>query len=817
MNSFHSFNEEHQEDEEIRCRVCSYFFSSITKPYLLPCNHNLCLHCIDTLIRKKRTFCPICKISFNKNDKSNFQVNYAFLNLVLKILKSKIILCIHCNKIYFWKEHYDKCDQKYFTNTNKLLSEIKKVCEESYNIIKLSETYKNILKTSKSIIYKTIHFSINKIQEKFVENYSKFIENLFLSNITQINIDNSKKEIIQFLEICKENNKLFNNINSKELDELFLNYDNKERNDLFNNFQGKNEKLKSSGLMFKSALTKKTKKFFSNNKKKEKAKEEEDEDITINYDDEYDEILSNEYLKLQPLQMIKNSKKNFISSQNNKSNNNILDDMFDDIEEPKTVNKIIVGPNGVQVYSEKKKVFHSPQNSINYNSNFNINYTSNPYLNNYVNNLINEKSSQKGKRNLEIIRKRNLFYTQSEYFNSLDNQKNERNKTIENNKSLLLNNEINNSIQISNNNNVNKKKENNEIQTMNKIIKSFNKIKDIISKMKKYTNEYINTNNKLMYQIEENSKKVNPKIVLDYCLLLNEISYDFHQSYKRYIISYIENSTTISLFDTRNEKYITKNFRETLNGFPSLNHSLSVIFDDFDLFFISGGIEFANYDSSNLLLSFRWSSMKIEFIDKMPQKRAFHSSIYFDNKLYIIGGMGEKNNFLYECYCFHITKKKWEKIPNLNTPRLNPSLCIYNNNYLYVIRGSNKIESIDTIEFINIKNFNEGWTLFKPYDPSFSWFGCDTSLSITISKNKILIFGGRDKNGKLFHHSYFLDVEKRTVYRGKDILVSANFKFCGSLYQDKVIAIDWKNSTNNKNHGRHIYDLKKKKWLFECK
>ena len=132
--------------------------------------------------------------------------------------------------------------------------------------------------------------------------------------------------------------------------------------------------------------------------------------------------------------------------------------MFDDIEEPKTVNKIIVGPNGVQVYSEKKKVFHSPQNSINYNSNFNINYTSNPYLNNYVNNLINEKSSQKGKRNLEIIRKRNQFYTQSEYFNSLDNQKNERNKTIENNKSLLLNNEINNSIQISNNNNVNKKK-----------------------------------------------------------------------------------------------------------------------------------------------------------------------------------------------------------------------------------------------------------------------------------------------------------------------------------------------------------------------
>ena len=362
------------------------------------------------------------------------------------------------------------------------------------------------------------------------------------------------------------------------------------------------------------------------------------------------------------------------------------------------------------------------------------------------------------------------------------------------------NKKVNNSFEIN-------KKEYNEIQIMNKTVKNFNKIKDILNKMNKYSNEYINTNTLLINQIDKNSQEINDKIVSDYCLLLNEISYNFHQSYKRFIISYTENTTKISLYDTRLEKYQTKDFKETLKNFPSLNHSLSVIFDDFDLFFISGGIEFGNYDSSNILLSFRWSSMKIEFIDEMPQKRAFHSSIYFDNNLYIIGGMSENNNYLNNCYCFNITKKKWIKMPDINITRLNPSLCIYNNNYLYVIRGSNKIESIDTIEFINIKNFNEGWTLFKPYDPSFSWFGCDSSLAITISENQILIFGGRDKNGKLFHHSYFLDVEKRTVYRGKDILVSANFKFCGSLYKDKVIAIDWKYSTTNKNHGRYIYDL----------
>ena len=60
-------------------------------------------------------------------------------------------------------------------------------------------------------------------------------------------------------------------------------------------------------------------------------------------------------------------------------------------------------------------------------------------------------------------------------------------------------------------------------------------------------------------------------------------------------------------------------------------------------------------------------------------------------------------------------------------------------------------------------------------------------------------------------------METKTVYRAKDILIPANFKFGGSVYQDKVIAIDWKNTNNIKTHGRHIYDLKKKKWFFEYK
>ena len=76
---------------------------------------------------------------------------------------------------------------------------------------------------------------------------------------------------------------------------------------------------------------------------------------------------------------------------------------------------------------------------------------------------------------------------------------------------------------------------------MNKIIKNFNKIKDIINKMTKYINENNNKNKILIEQMDFNTKIINPKIVSDYNLLLNEISYNYHQSYKKYLISYNEN------------------------------------------------------------------------------------------------------------------------------------------------------------------------------------------------------------------------------------------------------------------------------------
>ena len=93
-------NEDQQEEEDFRCPKCKWYFSNMTKPYILPCNHNICLKCIDLLIKEKKTICPICKSEFNKKERDSFQVNIVFLNILLKIMQSKFILCKKCNKIF---------------------------------------------------------------------------------------------------------------------------------------------------------------------------------------------------------------------------------------------------------------------------------------------------------------------------------------------------------------------------------------------------------------------------------------------------------------------------------------------------------------------------------------------------------------------------------------------------------------------------------------------------------------------------------------------------------------------------------------------
>ena len=42
-------------------------------------------------------------------------------NLIVKILKTKIIYCTKCNKIFHWTEHYSVCPENGFKETDEIL------------------------------------------------------------------------------------------------------------------------------------------------------------------------------------------------------------------------------------------------------------------------------------------------------------------------------------------------------------------------------------------------------------------------------------------------------------------------------------------------------------------------------------------------------------------------------------------------------------------------------------------------------------------------------------------------------------------------
>ena len=166
MNSKITENDQ-QEDDDFRCPECKWYFSTITKPHILPCNHHICLKCIDLLINENRTICPICNTSFNKEERDSFQINIVFLNILIKILQSKIILCNNCNKIFYWKDHYNTCDQSYFIETNDLFNNIKLVCEEGIKMIKLFNNQKNVLIKYKSNIIDIIKKTLTQISDAY--------------------------------------------------------------------------------------------------------------------------------------------------------------------------------------------------------------------------------------------------------------------------------------------------------------------------------------------------------------------------------------------------------------------------------------------------------------------------------------------------------------------------------------------------------------------------------------------------------------------------------------------------------------------------
>ena len=193
------FGFENHEEEELRCPVCSYFFSEKKQPYLLTCSHNLCQDCIEEIAKKNLWFCPLCKHDFSKHDKKNFKVNLSFKNIVIKILKTKMIYCLTCKGIFSFSEHSRKCDEINFRETSSIYDEIKQTAEKCFEIIKTNKN-QSVIDLAKSRINKQINCIWGDINTEFLESYHSALDS-FLKEFPIKELNNCFGSISNFVRL----------------------------------------------------------------------------------------------------------------------------------------------------------------------------------------------------------------------------------------------------------------------------------------------------------------------------------------------------------------------------------------------------------------------------------------------------------------------------------------------------------------------------------------------------------------------------------------------------------------------------------------
>ena len=384
---------------------------------------------------------------------------------------------------------------------------------------------------------------------------------------------------------------------------------------------------------------------------------------------------------------------------------------------------------------------------------------------------------------------------------------------------------------------------------INNLLEEFNKTREIVDKILNYTKQVELTSGTILNQISNNFNHLHENITRNINSLCDNITVDYSHSNRKYLINYMENTKKIWIFDVMKMKSEQKEYEFLKFKF---NSSMSIDYDDNDLIFVCGGKVFnsslfeSDFTFTNNFLILRWSNRTVELSSQMPRKRAFHSSIFFNGKYYILGGLTitvatnpintQSNQVanIRECECYNWVEKRWELLPNLNSGRCNPSLCVYNGTYLYAFRGwinssSQDCHFLDTIEFINIKNITRGWTMFKPEDPGMCWIPCSNSSATVIGENKILICGGISNccninicintsktthlENKFLNYSFIFDPIKKSVFRSIDLIKASSFNSVGTVHEKCIVIIDNKNEIS-KPFGIHHYDMEKNMWKF---
>ena len=944
MHSSSFTSEGPQEDEEIKCPKCFSFFSSLTKPYILPCNHNICLNCINSLIDEKNPKCPICSFHFNKTDKNSFEVNFTFLNIIIKILETKIIFCPQCNKIFYWKEHYKFCEQKNFQNCDNILDEIKINCEESAKILKLIKENGDLINKYKIELYNVTNNIMKEIHKKYINKVKFNIKNKLLNTKYSIDFKKVKYDMINFIKLFLPYSEYFD---TNEISKIIENNNYARINNtniLCNSYSDMKNKTKAlinkknafsppvknlvlsekkyqtiiSNNEISKKINNKINKFLNNknirnkNTMKEIISEvkEPEEDLSLPLevtilDDEgvngtervkikkYHDNNISKFKKINKVSQEDLNKENKSTIQNDKSilkknvKKNDLTQLnqqthqkksskFDiksilnaeDIDEDNTKNKIIVGLKDIKVVSLKQSMQNLNNNKFKLNlikSKMKLpgKKISLGHINNFVkkspkNNNINDNTKKDNVNNngrmlkkinfdtpslsllrsSEFVKRDFRFVSNEQNMNKNSSKKNNKNNNLNINMSLasttsgfnnlldVINtpytiNHASTKENLSSRNNTKKlysvPQKNSPFVNEN-MLNNYNSTKESVYKLKKYYDMISFLSSEINNNVDKNISLLNDKIMSNYDLLLSEIAFKSPRVQKNFCFSFFPNTYNIILYDPFNKKFTVKNFNHILNNknktiLKPFDLSNSIIFDDNDLICITGGTS-----SNDKIIIISLSNENIIYNKAMPCRKAFHKSIFINNKLYIIGGESQNKKVSSECFSFDLSQKNWNSLPQLKKARKNFSLCFYNESILYVFMGEDDTNILDSIEFIDINNLNNlnnktiGWSIFKPIDYGFVWHSMKNSLVINIDRDKILIIGGEDNQNNLYKDCFLFKPSNNNIFKGIDLRVPAAFISEGCFYKDEIFGLDYKNKTQNHFWILHIYNIKNNFW-----
>lgn len=144
-------------------------------------------------------------------------------------------------------------------------------------------------------------------------------------------------------------------------------------------------------------------------------------------------------------------------------------------------------------------------------------------------------------------------------------------------------------------------------------------------------------------------------------------------------------------------------------------------------FFVSGcgdkGLS-KNFIKINLDPSVNKNNNLIQTLAEMPVALQLHAMIFVpDNYIFIVGGFSDLENASNKVYYYDINANSWDQHSQMNHGRVQHSLCLVNDQYLYAIFGNknNKKDDVKNMERISLRGAERLWEpiFFDTFDLQF--------------------------------------------------------------------------------------------------